>query len=303
VRRTFFLVSDSQASPLWQAGIFAVAGVFLLLQMWSGWRRGVVRSAIHFVALVLSTVIGWMAAQAAMAVGRMLGLPDFLFGLVVGFGVGFFSLFAIAILGSLLFKRTAHQRSGIVRFVWGVGGAFFGLLIGLLFLWGGISIIRGVGALAEARIAAGAPQGATDADPTAPTPERPSGFVTGLATLKESLELGPPGEVVKRVDVVQPETYDLISRTMRLIASRDAMVRFVEYPGVQQLLQNPKILALLGDPDVVAAAQKGDVLILMQNPKLLAAVNDPELARELGAFDFKAALNYALASPTPTPGQ
>lgn len=280
-------------SPFWQAAIFGFAALFLLWELWWGWRRGVIRSAVHFFAFVFSGMIGFLAGQVvASVVGRFLPGYGIIAGLLVGSVLTLVILALALILGALLFKRTSQQPSNTIRLLYGGGGAFFGLLTGLFILWGGITIIRSVGTVAETAIK------------SRPNTTPPA-ISSALVKLKESLELGPAGKAVEAVDVVPAETYDLIVRVGQLSSNQEAIMRLVDYPGMQAVLQSPKIAALVNDPAIAEAAQQMNFVALMQNPKLLQAATDPEVSKIVMAFDVQKALDYALppaqTSPTPQP--
>ncbi len=270
---------------------FLAAGLYLLWEVSVGWRRGVVRSAVYFGAVVVSGFAGVIAGQAvASAWGRVLPGSAFLAGLVAGAFVVVLVMVTCIVVGALLFKRTAQQSSAFVRLLFGAGGAFFGLLLGLAVLWGAISIVRVTGAMAETTIA--------DRPSTAS-----SSILRAFAKLKESIELGEAGRMVESVDVLPPATYKMIGQVGALGSDRDAMVRFLDYPGVQELLQNPRMARLLEDPSVLQASQSGNFLALMSNKSLLEAAGDPALMKLLQSFDLQKALDYAVpsaeASPTP----
>jgi hypothetical protein len=279
----------SHGSPFWQASLFFLAVLFIIWELWAGWRRGVVRGGIHFFAFVLSGVVGFLAGQVAAAVVERL-VPGF--GLMAGLLLGSFLTLALLaltlILGAILFKRTGQQPSAMLRFVFGLGGSFFGLLTAMFILWGGISIIRSFGAIAESSVSG---------------PAEVPAIAKGLVTLKESLELGAPGEVVKTVDAVPPQTYELIVRVGRLIHDQDAMTRLLDFPGVQEIMANPRMAALVNDPEVATAAERRDLFTLIRNPKMIAAATDPELSKLLMNLDLQKALDYALppAQTSPTP--
>ncbi|CAN5746085.1 hypothetical protein BH09VER1_BH09VER1_11330 [soil metagenome] len=288
-----------QGSPFWQGILFLVALLFLAWETWRGWRRGVIRSGINFAALVLSTVIGTIAAKLAAA--PFGGFGDFsgaISGLFFGTIVGLVVFVVIWLFGAIAFKRTDHQGSGIIKMVWGSGGAIFGFLLGLFIVWGGISIVRGLGALAEGRVATA--ESAKSTNPGSPQAQTPV-MATQLATLKQSLELGTAGKIVESVDVIPSDSYELIGGIGRLINDQATMLRFIQYPGIQDLMKNPKLTALLNDPTVLRAAQEKNYPALMSNKALLTAVQDPALAEELGKIDLKAALKFALETPTPSP--
>lgn len=277
------------ASPFWQGILFLAAILFLLWETLAGWRRGVVRSGIHFCAFVFSGVLGMLAGQAtAFVVEKAAPGYGFLAGALAGSLVTLLILGLTLFLGAILFKRTGQQSSGLVRLLYGAGGAFFGLLTGLVLVWGGITLIRTFGVAAE--IAAG---------------NRPPGsmppIAKGMLTLKESLELGPAGKVVESVDILPPRVYDLLTRIGKLTSDQEAMMRFLDYPGVQEIMQNPRVAALLNDRSVAAAAEQKNFLLLMQNRALLSAMQDPVLQKQLTEFDLQKALDYAFPTPQPSP--
>ena len=284
-------MSASTGSPLWQGILIFVGCVFLVWELWAGWRRGLVRSAINFSAFVFSGILGILAGQAiAYVVEKM--LPGY--GLIAGAFVGsIVTLVVLALslfLGAVLFKRTGQQPSAVLRLVYGGGGAFFGLLTGLLVLWGGITLIRSFGVVATAMAGNRPP-----AEVPAPT--------KALVKLKDSLELGPAGKVAEAVDAVPPEVYGIVTSLAKLTSDQSAMMRFLDYPGVQEIMQNPRVAALMNNPEVVRNAQQRNFLGLMQSPALLDAVNDPELQKKLSRLDLQKALEYAFppAQGSPTP--
>lgn len=275
------------ASPLWQGILFLAAVLFLLWETFAGSRRGVVRSGIHFCAFLFSGVLGMLAGQAtAFVVEKVAPGYGFLAGALAGSLLTLLILGLMLFLGAILFKRTGQQSSGLLRLFYGAGGAFFGLLTGLVLVWGGITLIRTFGLAAE--IAAG---------------NRPAGSIPpiakGMLTLKESLELGPAGKVVESVDILPPQVYELLSRIGKLTSDQEAMMRFLDYPGVQEIMQNPRVAALLNDRSVSSAAEQKNFLLLMQNRALLEAVQDPALQKQLTEFDLEKALDYAFPQPSP----
>jgi len=278
-------------SPLWQTALFFAGITFLLWEIWRGWRVGVVRSGMHLAAILVSTSLGLLAAKLVAApFGGLGNLPGFLAGIVVGGGLGIFLFVAIWILGAVLFKRTQPQGSGVFRILWGAGGAFFGLLVGLVVLWGGISIVRSLGTFAESRV---------ETQPDKPRPTQPR-VADGLLTLKESLELGSAGRLLESVDALPPDFYELVLQIGKVTSDQQTMLRFLEYPGIQKILQNPRILDLMNDPSVIRASKEKNIFLLVSNKIVVAAVEDPALAEQLKKIDLRAALKFALESPPPS---
>lgn len=295
-----------QGSPFWQGVILLVAALFLFWEARRGWKNGVVRSGLNLAALVLASIIGYMAARAAAApFGGFSDLGGLITGVLTGIGVALVILFIIWILGAVLFKRTEHQESGLVRFFWGLGGAFFGILMGLIFICGAITMIRGLGALGQARLQSQPSTATTPGVPSANAPDKPPAIANAVVTLKESLELGPVGQIVEQVDPIPEDVYVLISDAARVVNDPSLLNRMVEYPGIQQMMQHPKIAALLSDPAVVKAAEERNIMALISNKTMVAAAQDPELSKELSQIDIRAALKFALEKPatSPSPSQ
>src|ERR1043166_8192184 len=60
----------------------------------------------------------------------------------------------IASRGTILFKRTAQQSSGMVRLVYGLRGALIGICFGAFVIWLVLIGIRSVGSIADAQVKA-----------------------------------------------------------------------------------------------------------------------------------------------------
>lgn len=275
----------SYGSPLWQGILFFAAFLFLIWELWGGWRRGVVRSGVNFFAFVFSGALGLLAGQAtSFVVEKVFPGYGLLAGAFVGSIVTLLILGLALLLGAILFKRTGQQSSGILRLLYGGGGAIFGLLTGLLILWGGITIIRALGVVAGTAVGE-----RSYAD--MPLPAR------AMLKLKDSLELGPAGRAAEAVDVIPPGIYEMIQRIGKLSTDQTAMARFLDYPGVQEIMEHPRMAELMRDPAVVRDAQDRNFLGLMQSRALLEAVNDPSLQKKLTGLDLQKALDYAFPTP------
>jgi hypothetical protein len=223
-------------------------------------------------------------------------MSGILTGVVVGLAVTAIVFVVMWILSVVLFKKTEHQSSGIFRMLWGLGGAFFGLCLGLLIVWGGVSIVRGLGSFAQARAQAPAQHTASGAPV-----EQKSGFASSLVTMKDSLEMGPIGKAVSATDPLSPDVYEIINQVGAITSDPEVMMRFIEYPDIQKIINNPKIAELLSDPSIMKAGQSQNLIGLMSNPAILAAVQDPAFAEELKKVDLRAALKFALEKPNASP--
>jgi hypothetical protein len=278
-------------SPFWQNVLLYSAAVFMLWEIYAGWRRGLIRGGLHFGAFVASGLLGMLVGQTVGAViGLVLPGLAFLAGLIAGGAVALVTLGVCLFLGAVLFKRTSHQPPGLVRWTFGAGGAIFGLLTSLFILWGAVSIIRTSGAVAKSSMAG---QKSQDAPASART----------FAMLKDSLEMGPVGEIVESVDILPSQAYENITRIGQLTKNQDALVRFLDYPGVQEIVTHPRIQALMQDPVVVQSAENKNFIALIQSRTVLNAATDPSLQKLIMALDLEKALDYAMPpkqNPTPS---
>jgi hypothetical protein len=272
--------------PISTSWLWLAAALYLLFEIWRGWRCGVVRHGVSVFALLTAGGIGWIFAwMTGFVSDRIVPLPYPAGRMIFGLFAGIALYIAAVAISSLLFKKTSQQAPGAARMFYGIGGAFFGLIFGLAVLLGGVTIFRTLGAVAEAR-------------QIAPGDEQ-------LVAIKESPEEAAAGGIVDKVDVVPSNVYGLITKLLRVTQSPEATARFFAFPKTQQLLAQPKIAGLLQDPSVLGAASEGNYMALLTNPKLAEIVSDPGVQKSFETFELEKALDYALyqsaPSPAPTP--
>ena len=83
-------------SPFWQTALLFAAILFLLWQIWRGWRAGVVRSGIYAAGLLVSAFSAYLRRKLQRRPLEDLTLhPGLLAGVVVGGGLGIFLFAAI----------------------------------------------------------------------------------------------------------------------------------------------------------------------------------------------------------------
>ncbi len=278
----------TEGSPQWQQYIFLVAGLLLLYNLWRGWRLGAVRGLLRLVALfcawiggsatagVTGTVIAFFTKETPLLVPAMAGL-------LVGLGI----YTVISLISGLLFKTT-ENHGGIVRFGFGFFGALFGIIYGLLFLWAGITLIRGMGACGELRIVQARNEGRALGNES---------MALALVKLKASLELGITGRSLSKADPLPTVFYDDIVKISMVAGNQQALERFFQYPKTLEVLKNPKVAAILRDPALEKASANHNILPLLRNKNVQAAAQDPHLLAMLKAFDLTAALDFALEQP------
>jgi hypothetical protein len=286
-------------SPLWQTIFVSFALILIAFEIARGWRLGLVRQLVRVLAVLAAYAAGLFGGRLLLPILRdLIRAPDLLLSVVSGAILAVLIYALITGVGAVLFKRTGQQKVGAVRLLYGLSGAFLGIFFGFLSVWLIVVGIRSVGAIASAEVKSGTrppPFAPVQARPVhAAKPAGPPPLVASLAKLKNSIELGSLGEVVKGADVIPATTYQALGKLGAVVSDPRNAERFLSYPGAERLTQNPRILALRDDPEIIDLVSQQRFLELLQNPKLIEAMNDPELAKEVRGFDFQKALDYAL---------
>ena len=294
-------------SPLWQTVFLSFAAILILFQIARGWRLGLPRQLVRVAALVAAYSTALFAGPALLPLLRpIIKVPDFVISTLGGAILALIVYSIVNTIGTILFKRTGQQESGVVRLAYGASGALLGVLFGLFFVWILLVSIRSLGAIAEAQINARAPSRVPPFEERAGT--RPGGLTRrtavetppqdslamSLARLKKSVELGAVGDLVKQTDLLPGGGAETLGKVGEVFAKPERATRFLSYPGVAELADNPKILALRADPEITRMLEQGRLWELLQDDRLIEAANDPELARQVKKLDFNGALDHAL---------
>jgi hypothetical protein len=229
-------------------------------------------------------------------------MPDIVISALGGAIFAVIAYGVIASLGTILFKRTSQQSSRLVRLVYGLSGALAGICFGAFFIWLILIGIRSLGSIADAqahsRPVSGSSRGLSARSPlpdeAPPKPAfDPDSLMTVLARLKNSLELGAVGQVVKRTDVLPSGAYQTLGEMGTVLANPEAARKFLSFPGARELSEHPKIVALRNDPEIAGMIAQGRLFELIRDPRVVDAFNDPTLTEHIKHFDLKKALEYA----------
>jgi len=275
------LAADIQGSPWWQGAVLLCSALWVLISVLRGWANGLMRQLTAIGAFVVAAFLvihftGNLAEHLPRAVPRVFQIP------LAGLLIWIISYGGISLVGRIIFKRTRDHDSSAVRIIYGVGGALVGLAYGLFFIWSLLLGVRVAGRIAENQIEI---QGAENASQ--------GKFVLGLAKLNNSLELGIGRSVINSVDPTPPAFYRELDRYSRLLGNPRSIRKMLDYPGFRGVLQDPKIVALRSDPEILADLQAGNLLGIFSNPKVLALPNDPLLRPIFSLNELKAALDFA----------
>lgn len=270
---------------LWGKVFWGFAFLFLLYRLFRGWQLGIIRQIVQIFALIAGGVSAFLFRGYAAPLLRPLGFPNIVNGAIAGVFIMIFVFVIVSFSGAVLFKKTSQQELSLVRVGYGIFGALLGLLFGLITLWILLIGLRLVGTFS---------QGANSKSP--PTVKRapPSAMNSGLANLKQSIDHGAFGGVVEKADPLSDKTYSLIDKLGKMISRPESVRRFLNYPGVHELSENPKVRGLLDDPEIMDDLRARKYFALLRNPHLVAAANDPKVQKQVKKIDLEKALDYAL---------
>jgi hypothetical protein len=250
----------TESTPLWILAI--AAGLFLLWQFWRGWSLGVVRAVCGWVGLLTGGVLGWFAARLSMR------LPEAWFPWepwvtagVTGVAVGFAIYFAVTLLSALVFKRTSHQSSWMIRWAFGLGGGIIGLIGGVFLLLLAYFLLLGGGPVAT--------QKTSSAQPVTPPSQNPAPAPAPTGSTRSVHEV-----------------YTNILLLQRVLRDPEAMNRFANQDPVLELSTHPTIVELSMDPAIQEAVSEGNYLRLTTHPGVLRALTDRDLVQKLLAIDL-----------------
>jgi uncharacterized membrane protein required for colicin V production len=293
-------------SPVWQVVFLSFAVVLILFEVVRGWRMGLLRQLIRLVALVAAYAAAFFGGKLLVPVARpFFKMPDLVLSALGGAALAFVVYATLSGIGAILFKRTGEQDSRIVQLIYGISGAAVGLFFGVFTLWLIVLSVRAVGAVADAQIRSRSVIGHASPDATShaleirrrflgDVNEQSAPFAVSLARLKNSLELGRLGNVIKQTDPVSEKSYDTLTKVTAVLSDPERTRRFLSVPGVREISENPKIIALRDDPEISAMIAHGRFLDLLKDQRIIDAANDPALANRIKKFDLERALDYAL---------
>jgi len=293
-------------SQLWQIVFLSFAIVLILFEIIRGWRLGILRQMMRVAAVVAAYAAAYFGGNLVVPLLRsMVTVPDMVLSALGGAVLALLVYAVVASLGRVLFKRTAQHSSSLVRFAYGLSGAMVGFLFGAFFIWLVLVGIRSVGSIAEAQVQA---RPKIEANRNSNSPSTPSrraddasprtdldadSRMTLLARLKNSVELGPVGEVVKKTDVMPAGVYQTLSEMGTVLSNPETARRFLSYPGLKEFSEHPKIIALRNDPEITEMITQGRLVDLLRDPRVVEAANDPTLTERAKKFDLQKALEFA----------
>lgn len=302
---------QAAGSPLWQLVFVSFAVVLVLFEILRGWRRGLPRQVARLGALVAAYFAAYFGGRYLVPVIRpFFNIPDIVISILAGAVLALVIYAVINSLGTILFRRTSQHQSAFVRMLYGIGGAAFGLFFGAFLVWLLVVGIRSLGSVADVQVRE---QAANDTN-AAPSrtlhaidvrrgilnePNDDATVLTSLARLKNSIEMGPLGEAVKKADVVPTTAYETLGKLGRVVSNPESAQRFLSFPGARELSEHPKIVALRDDPAIQELIERGRYIELLQDQKIIDAANDPALFDQIKKFHLQEAIDFAIQEEKP----
>jgi hypothetical protein len=287
-------------SPLWQAVFISFGVVLVLFEVVRGWRLGLMRQLVRVAALVAAYAAAFYGGRTVVPLVRpFLKMPDIVLSILGGAVLALCVYASIISLGMISFRRTGQQNASLLRLIYAVSGAVIGLFFGAFLFWMIVVSVRAIGALADAQLRGRSNSSAAGLHAfevrrhSLPKPEEESTLAALLTRLKNSLELGAIGNAITRTDPVSSKTYEVLGKVGNVFSNPESAQKFLTFPGVHELSEHPKIVALRDDPEISDMIAQRRFLDLLQDQRVIDAANDPALASQIKKFDLQKALDYA----------
>lgn len=296
---------QSAGSPIWQLVFLSFAVVLILFEIVRGWRLGLMRQVMRVIAIVAAYAAAYFGGQMLVPVARpLLKIPDVVLSILCSAVLALLVYAIVAGVGTIVFKRTRQQGSAFVRFFYGLTGAVIGLFFGAFLVWLIVVGVRSLGAIADAQVheqasknvtpprslhAIDVRRGVLDENQANPS------LMSTLARLKNSLEMGAVGDVVKKTDAIPIRIYETLGKLGQVASNPQTADRFLSFPGARELSEHPKIVALRNDPKIADLFTQGRFLDLLQDQRIIDALNDPTLLDQLRKIDLERALDYSIS--------
>lgn len=310
--------------PIWS---LVLGACWILGCLFSGWSKGLIRQSLSLVSLAGGGYVGYSLALPTSQWLPESVLPGLLRIPVAALLGALACWVACAVLSALLIKETENQRLGVIRLLWGFGGAALGVVYGVATLMVAFEIHRfgqsleygyamgrrAARALADARVDKSAetlnPQDAVTLKgvPTGPAAKSlptPAIVVPDLRPKNPESLQGQLSLIAAAWDPVPDRYYLRASRFAEVFSSPIATSRLLTAPEIaaigQTLPQNFGFNVLVKDESFRAALRKSDLWGVMTNPNLAVTIQSPSIRSKLSSINPDALLDFALTIPAST---
>ncbi len=236
-------LEQAAGSMLWQTVFVSFGIILILFEVIRGWRFGLMRQLTRVCAVAAAYAAAIFGGRLLLPIARpFLRMPDTVIAILAGAVLALLIYSVISSLGVILFKRTGQHSSMPVRFFNGISGAADRFIFwrfpslagrcGRSFPW---RYCRRPGARASGdRTPDKSPAAVHAVLSSEPEPvtkkEEAEPVMTLLARLKNSIELGSVGEVVKQADITPKKTYEILGKVGNLLGNPEIAERFLSLP-------------------------------------------------------------------------
>jgi len=121
-------------------------------------------------------------------------------------------------------------------------------------------------------------------------------FFYAAATAKNSVALYPALSFLKTWVPMPSAVFRVSSKTLDVLASREARQRLLLVPEVRSLATDPSVYPVLTDPEISAMIDRHDVNALLSDERVLRMLYDENFQRRVAALDLEKLLDYALGN-------
>ena len=180
--------------------------------------------------------------------------------------------------------------------MWGMGlGALVGSLIGLLLF----VIVWNIGWVAEelhgpkpdAEMTPGYGWGESDdGGPAAYGPQTDDAMARRVIRVKEAIDNSFLGGIIKTVNPVEVEDYELVRDLLDLTKDPVALDKFRQHPDMQEIARHPAVQGLLEDEEIRALVLAKRFDELLRNEKLANVIHDRELLKVVEGTNLREVL-------------
>ena len=204
--------ASAGGSHLWQLVFISFAVVLVLFEVFRGWNRGIARQLARLGGMIAGSLVAYFGARFLVPAARpIINLPDPTLWVIAAAALFLITYLVIYGTGAVLFKSTKQYESGTARLLCGLGGAICGLFFGAFLVWMIVIGVRSLGSIANAHVREQSANQAAVPDRTlhavderrrraGEAPPDDSNVMVSLARLKNSLELGSVGDLVKETE-------------------------------------------------------------------------------------------------------
>ncbi|MBI2266194.1 MAG: hypothetical protein HYU64_13635 [Armatimonadetes bacterium] len=271
-----------------------------------GYIRGALRILAAFLALALAGILAKPFSFLTLWLVKAMKLFPLVLQQPLAMVTAGLLLFAVVtlVLEHPIKKREEQRKAGglPVRTRWELmGGAALGALWGtclVLLVATGIELVASVDqtvqdarkpVAAKTSDGAGLPVATEQVQEKRVVKEQPA--VAGpFVSLREELHHSLFGSAAERLNPVDKKALAVLARLTIVTSDPVLTERLQNHPAIVRLISEPKLRALVRDPEIQQAIQAQQFELLLNNPKIAELLNDKDLMQKFKGLDIEAIL-------------